>query len=558
MSLVFPRRVSESREGAAVSSVALRVPFSIREATVLGVFSGLSSLAFGLWMVFHMGLIQGDAYARVLNAYYVLYGGGFNLAAVGFIWNPLPSILELPFLLFHSLWPPLLDYGVAGNLVSAVFAGISAYYMNRILWRLGIGRAGRIVWTLVFVFNPMIFFYGGNGMSEPMMIGSLLGALDGVIGYVQDTADLKSLIKSGIWLAIGFLIRYEAAPFAFFIGLGALVGLWLQGKKRTELQGMLTVLGLPIAYTGVMWVLANWIIMKNPLYFANSQYSNTAQLGTGSYVTKFTQLSLHHIGQSVLTVIHFALQFPPVILAFVLVALMVVRKRPDPVAFVLLGAAVAVPALQVAMLYKGISGLWARYFIMYIPTGILLVAYLVRIARGNWRWRFWLLSGLTVLLVWGDFQTFQSQLRPDLGHGDRGTFKVIEAGHPVISTVGNFGGAVSVAHILSFKGIAHYINVRPHLIVLADTFVNGEMTPFMKQDSQLVITSDPQFNSDLKNPLGRINAFLVPKPVGVAALDAINYQYPGLWAGHVPWTHLIKQFPGPLQDRLYLVTRNAP
>ena len=39
---------------------------------------------------------SGDAWSRITNAYYVLYSRDPHLAAIGFIWNPLPSLMAIP------------------------------------------------------------------------------------------------------------------------------------------------------------------------------------------------------------------------------------------------------------------------------------------------------------------------------------------------------------------------------------------------------------------------------------------------------------------------------
>ena len=49
-------------------------------------------LAYCLTFVWHIG--HGDALSRTANAYYVLYSREPHLAAVGFAWPPLPSLLQ--------------------------------------------------------------------------------------------------------------------------------------------------------------------------------------------------------------------------------------------------------------------------------------------------------------------------------------------------------------------------------------------------------------------------------------------------------------------------------
>ena len=46
----------------------------------------------------------GDALARTALASYVIQGRQPHLAAIGFVWNPIPSVLEIPFVLLLHLF----------------------------------------------------------------------------------------------------------------------------------------------------------------------------------------------------------------------------------------------------------------------------------------------------------------------------------------------------------------------------------------------------------------------------------------------------------------------
>src|SRR5207247_1561770 len=108
----------------------------------------------------------GDAWSRVGNAYYVLFSRDPHLAAIGFVWNPLPSLVELPLLPFAALWPALVDRGFAGNLMSAVFMAMAVRQLWLWLAGLAVRTPVRIALTLAFAVHPLIVIYGANGMSD--------------------------------------------------------------------------------------------------------------------------------------------------------------------------------------------------------------------------------------------------------------------------------------------------------------------------------------------------------------------------------------------------------
>src|SRR3954447_15479957 len=74
-----PPKVVKARPGRATRMVAV-------------VFFGLS-LAVAAVLVLRYYRIPADAMSRVANGSYVYRGADPHLAAVGFVWNPLPSLL---------------------------------------------------------------------------------------------------------------------------------------------------------------------------------------------------------------------------------------------------------------------------------------------------------------------------------------------------------------------------------------------------------------------------------------------------------------------------------
>src|SRR6266853_5218431 len=78
-------------------------------------------LAVAWVLVFGANVILGDALARVANAYRILFSRDPHLAAIGFVWSPLPPLADLPLLPFKAFWPDLVSRGFAGNIVTAAF-----------------------------------------------------------------------------------------------------------------------------------------------------------------------------------------------------------------------------------------------------------------------------------------------------------------------------------------------------------------------------------------------------------------------------------------------------
>src|SRR5688500_12454061 len=124
---------------------------TVRVSEAQGTFLVASLVYLGLaaYTVFGLGIIVGDAWSRVGNAFYVLFSRDPHLAAIGFVWNPLPSLLMLPMLPLKAIWPELVTHGFAANLLSAIFMAASVLQIRGIMSDLGVGRSLRIALTIL-------------------------------------------------------------------------------------------------------------------------------------------------------------------------------------------------------------------------------------------------------------------------------------------------------------------------------------------------------------------------------------------------------------------------
>src|SRR6476660_7244053 len=108
-------RERESPVGESRPTMSVRT----ERAVVLGACLAIY-LAVGAVLVYGYDSIAPDALSRVGNASYVLFSRDPKLAAIGFVWTPLPSLIMLPVLPLKFIWPSLLRVGFTANIESAV------------------------------------------------------------------------------------------------------------------------------------------------------------------------------------------------------------------------------------------------------------------------------------------------------------------------------------------------------------------------------------------------------------------------------------------------------
>jgi len=510
-----------------------------REPLIGGLLAALAYCLVGVFIVPRYGVMT-DALARVADAYYVLFGRGPHPEAIGFVWTPLPSILMLPIVALKGLWAPLAQEAIAANIISAAFGGVAVYYLLRILRRLGLPQGLRWAIAALFALNPAVAFYATNGMSDLMMEATMLGAVDGLWGYLEE-GNFPSLLVSGIWVAVGFLTRYEVAFWAVVVAVALVFGLARHPLRRVSTQrrgtwiaGLLLFWLAPLVCAVTTWLFVNWMIMGDPLYFVRSSYGNASSIGSGAYVYGPLTLAHDSVGGTLAYVLRQALLFPPAAIGLVGLLVFGLRGRYErhTRALILVAATLGVPLLQVLLLYRGISAGWLRFFLAFVPFGFVLVAYGAGLLAARWpRWLAW--AACLLVLAGGNGATY-AMMAPTSSMHNALRYEPLQTQH-------------------QDGGIVAYLNAHPDLTVLTDSFSSFPIIIQGQRPKQFIITSDIDFKSILNYPFGRATAFLVPRPTTVGALDAVNRRYPQLWSKGEPWAHLIAEFPGDYHWRLYAI-----
>ncbi len=526
---------------------------SSTEPLILAIISFFSSLIIGYVLVFKYNIIYVDAWTRALEPLYTVFHPGFHLAAMGFVWNPLPSLLMLPFAIARNIWPPLMRVGFAANILSSLFAGVAVYHLNRIYRRFNIIQPFRILWSLLYLTTPMILLYSSNGMTDGMACATFIACLDGVIAYFNNKS-IISIVRASIWLAAAFMIRYEAVPVGALLGLGVFLTIYINERNWKKAQAIAIMLWFLVVSAGLIWMLLNWMIMKNPLYFLTSNYGNSSQISSGTYNNQFMLAASHHLPVAISEVIRFSILFWPFYPVLALVVIIEIFQRKKSFGWPIILASLGSPILQIALLYLHKSADWSRFFIYYIPFGFILMGYAVSKIiqfQALRKVNYIIFSVFSLLIISAfpiDLQAIQNK---NWGHGDTGfTLKLLTGN-------GHNGGESSQPYLIPGIQVANYINSHPQDKVLLSTFHMFGAVPYLKNPNQVVLTNDTDYKSVLDNPRGRVNLILVESPQNVnAKTDTLVSTYPTMWYGGVSWTKLVHQFSN--GDRMFEVLSTAP
>jgi hypothetical protein len=525
---------------AAVSVRPERVPVNRRtrrkpspDVTVFALCTALY-LVVGAYLVLHRHIIVGDAAARVAQAWYVIGSRDPHLAAIGFVWNPLPSLAEIPFVALRGVWPALSKETFAGNIVSALCMAGAVIQFRGCLREIDLGRAATIVLVACFALNPMIILYGANGMSEAMYLLFLVGTVRYLLRWTVG-GRLRPLVLAGINIALAFLTRYEALAAAGAVVLVVLVvGTVARDHQRPRRERIIAgaadalVVAIPPTLAFVGWTFVSWLITGEAFVQFSSRYGNASILRNAGGPGDTNGTGWPKIVLALVQTTSYA----PLAVLIGVVALVVAIQRRDRRFFAVLPL-LAVLVFSIGAYAGGNTFGFLRYFIPAVPLGFLVVALLLsplpnmRPAAPGWL-RAGGRGALVLVLVVGltsVASTGWAMADTRIGPEDQeilaevfGTATKEQRSGEILDSTD------SIAKRIDAYGLAGGA-------VAIDTFNCGPLIVLASNNQkQFVITSDRNFERIVADPV----AFHVPYllvPNADRGIEAISLAHPGIFAG---------------------------
>lgn len=224
-------------------------------------------------------VLYGDAESHLNIAKRIVSSITPGLAQLGGIWLPLPHLLMLPFTAIDSLWRS----GLAGSIVSGLSYVVSAVYLFKLMFFLTGRRLAGYIAVLVWLVNPNIVYLQSTAMTEIPFVALYLASSYYLLVYLQSRKLLNLLLAAGLTM-LASLTRYDGWFLVIIQGIILVVHEFFVKAKRDTLyqsisrtQGILLMF-LTLSLVGVgLWMLWNFLILGDPLYFTNSEFSAKSQ-----------------------------------------------------------------------------------------------------------------------------------------------------------------------------------------------------------------------------------------------------------------------------------------
>lgn len=510
-------------------------------------------------------LIEPDALGRTFQAATVLYNQPPRLANIGFIWPPLATLVQLPFILVRAT----VREALAAHLSTAVFAALGLVVLNRILAEILRSRPLRYLILAIYQTNAMIAVYSSNGMTEMILTFWILVSIFALRRLIAgESNEIYALTVMGISSGLGFLTRYEEVVFGAALYVACLVFWWRAERRpgngptvpaaiaqvppRAKIEGRSLYLLTPLIFSIALWLFFNWLITGNPVNFA---------VGRGSYVEQArANLSKHALLRpldhdfvmSIQYVKTLAWDLYPGFFAALPCLIALVLWRRDFFALGLAFALVAYPFFQAVMLFLGESFGWMRFIIYIIPLSIIGLAYFIEQMRQARALPGQVCSAVLVaVLLISSAGTFSGIYAQDIMQFRESRF----IGALFHRRVGDdFGPERAVAAYITEE----ILHDHPGARILTDEQQSFSIILLTDAYKNFVTTRQPEFSDIVAHPQGRVDYILVPAPRD--GTNLITASHPEMADGGAPFLEVVASFPGTLMRewRLLRVLPAAP
>ncbi|MGE2729299.1 glycosyltransferase family 39 protein [Mycolicibacterium vaccae] len=524
-------------------------------------FGTLSVLYFavGALLILRYNLFDPDAPSRVANAGYVFLSRDPHLSAIGFVWNPLPSLVQIPVLALADWWPELKTHGLAATVQSALFMSGAAVMVRGIAVDRGVRPVWRQVAVICFALQPMIIVYGASGMSEAAEIFCIVWCVRHLLRWVRTRRE-GDLALAGLALGVGYLARYEVVV----AGVGAAlvvaaVVLHASRDRRgwTSAALLVLIVTFPLLTAFVAWAVTGWVVTGELFATLSSKYGNGHQV-EAAIQKAGPQTRAASDDWVVISARIFGMQPFVGVATAAAVGIAVVRRRVDA----LVPLAVFGPVLAFAAWgqYTSTTFGWFRFYLLAIPM-------VVCMALACWapshddraesradtvtRRVGALLLSVSVLI--GFPVTIRATMDDRIGNQQL-QFGLVQLNDPERYPPGELWYRRLMVDDRQLAAFFDRRNLPPGA-VLMDTFNTWGIWLASDNPKQFLITSDYDFTAALNRPWAFGVEYVVATSPSLGDSDAVSQRYPTMWADGAGFATRVLSVSGASGDERFRVYR---
>jgi len=528
-------------------------------------------LAYGWYATVVLGMTNGDGTARVVQAFQVIFSREPHLAALGFVWPPIPAFTNIPLI---ALLRPLGLAPFSATVMGTMYAAGAVVMFASTLRALGVNRVVTTLLAISLATNQYFYQTAAAGLSEPVLAFFLLASLRAYVAWLHNPQP-STVMYAGLACAGGMMCRYEAGFWTAAMA-GALMITMYQGipglgflrtpgaGNAAEARLRMTSAGwaflAPTVFALLVWVILNQQIAGSPLYFLNGPGStrmspDTARLAGADLAAYSPQgLLVYHAYHSVSGVVIMFFDrvafFSPLLLGVSALLIPLAASRRDYRTLGLFGIVWSITAFALITGYLGSLPPYQRYWYWLGPMGCVMAAWGIAGVRA-WGLRVVVWVVVVILAFSPNVRTFRAT------YNEFNEFEPTaeERLQNALFTTPDLGTVAGRSELVrEWKAVAAEVNQIPadKLILLDVANPGGPLLLYTQHIERFVTSTDTRYLMDvLPEPWLHAHYVIVPEPIyDVKTRSTLLMEWPGLWEGQRPWAKVVKEIPGRYKWRI--------
>ncbi len=300
-------------------------------------------------------MLYGDADSHMRLARMTFDAVTPGLAQLGDVWLPVPHILMWPFVWSNYLW----STGMAGSFAAMICYVVTGLFVFKTARVLSGNDIAAYIGSLAYLLNPNILYLQSTPLSELALLAAMSVACYAFLVWTRSD-EIWHLILTAFCVLVATLTRYEGWSLFFaLIALIVIVDLFKR-KGVQRIIGEVVLFATPGAFGIGLWLLWNYLLTGNPLFFQNGPYSAANQ--QQAFIARGQLPTFHNLPVDIITYGADVLTFAgPLLVVLAVIGLVVylagMWKRPEGMVAL---ALVAPVALYIVSLYSG-------QIVLYVP-----------------------------------------------------------------------------------------------------------------------------------------------------------------------------------------------
>lgn len=277
------QRIVTNRERLAgvVQSVGRRGPdIEPRRWESIGVFAlgSIFNYLVGYWLVVQMHVVGFDTLDRLNRTLMIWHNDPPKLAALGFDYPPLATLMVSPLTLIPAVARSL----AIVPLCSALFGGFILMLVNTMLRRADAIAPLRLAVLAALAVNPLFLLYAAGGSRQIIWLAFLMASMGALFAWYV-TADIRFIMIAGLSYSVAALSGYSSL--IWFLLSAIMIGAILSrlGADGTEVEGTAVGFAAPTVYAITLWTALNLLLLARPFAWITTSSDAASSGGLESF-----------------------------------------------------------------------------------------------------------------------------------------------------------------------------------------------------------------------------------------------------------------------------------